>query len=85
VTSGYRPHLQEGCKCCSINDDCPVHGFSSPAERERIELLQRDVTLERCASICEEQIAADEAHGRMQSRSILSRTAASIRALKAGS
>jgi len=55
---------------------------SESGRREKIELMQRDVTLERCAEICERQVKDDEAHGRMQARSILGRAAASIRALK---
>lgn len=55
---------------------------STSGERERLELLQRDQTIERMACVVEDQIAVDVAHGRLQADSILKRAAAAIRALK---
>lgn len=56
--------------------------LSTNGERERLELLQRDQTIERMACVVEDQIAVDVAHGRLQADSILKRAAAAIRALK---
>lgn len=44
--------------------------------------LDRDALLAQVIRLCEQQIKQDEAHGRLQARSILTRLADSLRALQ---
>lgn len=52
------------------------------AELRGLRSSVRDTVIEECAKVCEAQVEGDEARGRLQARSVLTRCAASIRALK---